>query len=322
MNISATRKVGGSTSASRTERNYAAGHPNSQFVENIDTRNNVLVRDDTDGHSNKNSYNAQKEETEKNTEISPSVAYVKNSIEALAVSGVFDEKEDHIGGQINIAAVPPRKSEILRSIEYYEKILPGLGVKIHLNSECSKDVMNKADALVVAIGAHDVNLKVAGSDGAKVVSSWDVLANKATPKGHCIVIGGGLVGTETAEYLLSKGNQVTIIEMLDKIANGESSTVMPLVMEDFNKGGVKQYVNTQVERIEDDGKRVVAKDMKTKKTIVIEGDATIMAVGSKKNELDLEGVSVPTYYVGDCAMDKTADIASAIRTAYKAANSI
>ncbi len=94
MNISATRKVGGSTSASRTERNYAAGHPNSQFVENIDTRNNVLVRDDTDGHSNKNSYNAQKEGTEKNTEISPSVAYVKNSIEALAVSGVFDEKED------------------------------------------------------------------------------------------------------------------------------------------------------------------------------------------------------------------------------------
>lgn len=62
--------------------------------------------------------------------------------------------------------------------------------------------------------------------------------------------------------------------------------------------------------------------MKTKKTIVIEGDATIMAVGSKKNELDLEGVSVPTYYVGDCALDKTADIASAIRTAYKAANSI
>ena len=93
MSISATRKVGSSTSASRTERNYAAGHPNSQFVENIDTRNNVLVRDDTDGHSNKDSYTPQKEE-DKNAEISPSVAYVKNSIEALAVSGVFDEKED------------------------------------------------------------------------------------------------------------------------------------------------------------------------------------------------------------------------------------
>ncbi len=94
MSISATRKVGSQTSSPRTERSYAAAHQNSQFVENIDTRNNVLVRDDTDGHNHQNPYPDEQKEKEEQTEISPSVAYVQGSIEALAVSGVLDNDTD------------------------------------------------------------------------------------------------------------------------------------------------------------------------------------------------------------------------------------
>lgn len=230
------------------------------------------------------------------------------------------EKEDQIGGQIRLAAVPPRKDELLRSIEYYNAILPGLGVNIHLNSEATKEIMNAADAVIVAVGAHDMTLPIPGAEGEGVVSSWDVLAGKASVCGHCAVIGGGLVGTETAEYLLEKGCTVSIIEMTDKIANGESSTILPTIMADFAKHGVKQYVNTKVSAIGQGGKAVRA--MAGEEEITIACDMVVMAVGSRKNVLDMEGITVPVYYAGDCAGERTASIAEAVRGGYKAANRI
>ena len=232
------------------------------------------------------------------------------------------EKADHAGGQIHLAAVPPRKREILRSVEYFEKILPELGVTIHLNTECTKEIMNDADAVIVAVGAHDFILPVPGADNENVVSSWDVLSGKAEVKGHCAIIGGGLVGTETAEYVLEKGCQVSVIEMLDQIANGESSTILPIIMKDFAQHDVKQYVNTKVNRIVNEGKTILATDTKEGKEISINCDTIIMAVGSKKNELDTEGVTVPVYYVGDCSGDRTASIAEAVRSGYAVANDI
>ena len=228
------------------------------------------------------------------------------------------EKSDRIGGQINIAAVPPRKDEILRSVAYYECILPALEVKIHLNTEATTEIMNAADAVIVAVGAHDVMLPIPGADGANVVSSWDVLAGTAEAKGHCVVIGGGLVGTETAEYLLEQGCTVSVVEMLDKIANGESSTILPTIMADFAKHDVKQYVGTKVLAIEPGA----VKAMQGEQEITIACDTVVMAVGSKKNELDLEGVTVPVSFAGDCSGERTASIAEAVRGGYKAANEL
>ena len=228
------------------------------------------------------------------------------------------EKEDRVGGQIHLAAVPPRKDEILRSVAYYECILPALGVNIHLNTKATVEIMNAADAVIVAVGAHDFLLPVPGADGANVVSSWDVLAGKAEVSGHCAVIGGGLVGTETAEYLLEKGCSVSIIEMVDKIANGESSTILPTILADFKAHNVQQFVNTKVSAIE----AGAVKATQGEEEITIPCDMVVMAVGSRKNVFDVEGVAVPVYYAGDCSGERTASIAEAIRGGYKAANEI
>ena len=232
------------------------------------------------------------------------------------------EKADRIGGQIHLAAVPPRKDEILRTVEYYDEILPALGVQVNLNTEVTKEIMNAADAVIVAVGAHDMRLPIPGADSANVVSSWDVLSGAAEAKGHCVVIGGGLVGTETAEYLVEKGCTVSIVEMMDKIANGESSTILPTIMAGFAKNGVKQYVNTRVSAIENDGKVVKALNTADNTEIVIDCDTVVMAVGSKKNVLDVEGVTAPITYAGDCSGERTAGILEAVRGGYKAANEI
>ena len=231
------------------------------------------------------------------------------------------EKEDKIGGQIHIAAVPPRKSEILRAVEYYEKILPSYAnVKVLLNTPVTKDAMNAADAVIVAVGAHNASIPIPGAES--TVSSWDILAGKVQANGHCVVIGGGLVGAETAEYLANNGCQVSVIEMMDKIAKEESSTVLPTMMKDFADHNVAQYINTKVSSIENGGKCVKALNTADNTELVIDCDMVVMAAGSVKNVFDVEGVTVPVYYAGDCSGERTAGISEAIRSGYKAANEI
>lgn len=234
---------------------------------------------------------------------------------------VYDTAKE-MGGQIQLAAVPPRKSEILRSVEYYQAILPALRVNLKLGTACTVADMNAADAVIVAVGAHNMMLPIPGADRDNVVSAWDVLAGKVQVNGNCAVIGGGLVGTETAEYLLEKGCQVSIVEMMDKIANGESSTILPHIQKDFAQGGVKEYVNTKVNSITADGKAILATDTADNTDVNIPCDYVVMAVGSKKNTFDVTGVTTPVYYAGDCSGDRTANIGSAIRTAYDVANAI
>lgn len=232
---------------------------------------------------------------------------------------VYDIAKE-IGGQIQLAAVPPRKSEILRAVEYYKEILPTLGVTVLLEQACSVEEMNQADAVIVAVGAENMILPISGADEKHVVSAWDVLAKTVSVSGRCVVIGGGLVGTETAEYLVEQGCRVSIVEMLDKIATGESSTILPIIMEDFKNHQVEQYTNTKVTAILTD--RVEAIQTKTQEKVEIPCDYIVMAVGSKKVAFSVDGVTKPVTFVGDCAGEKTADIAWAIRSGYQAANEI
>lgn len=228
------------------------------------------------------------------------------------------EKDDKIGGQIHLAAVPPRKSEILRAVTYYEKILPSLDIELKLNTEPSAGELNQYDAVLVAAGAHNMELPVP-VENSNVVSSWDVLIG-AGVTGTCAVLGGGLVGTETAEYLAAQGYKTVIIEMMDKIAAGESATVMPLITKDFEKHGVEQHVNTRVKEIRDNV--IYAENTKDHTEMTIHADTIVNALGSKKNEFDVSGITVPVTYIGDCSGERTADIAAAVRSGYHAANAL
>lgn len=227
------------------------------------------------------------------------------------------EKTDRLGGQINIACVPPRKDEILRSVKYYENVLPTM-VDIKMNHEPSFDELNAFDHVILAIGAHNMDLPMSVVNS-NVVSSWDVL-NGLDVTGKVVVLGGGLVGAETAEYLANKGLDVTIVEMMNKIAAQESETVLPLMQEDFAKHDVKQLVNTRVSEIKNNV--IYATNTTDNTNVELNTDVIVNALGSKKNLFDDSKLTVPFTYVGDCSGERTADIASAIRTGYKAANEI
>ncbi len=231
------------------------------------------------------------------------------------------DKDLKIGGQINIACVPPRKGEMRRSIVYYENVLKKLDVKFELGHEFTQEDAKDYDALVIATGAKSLKPHIEGIDNINVLDSWDVLAEKEIPYGKICVCGGGLVGAETAEYLASKGYDVSIIEMKDKIADGESSTILPFMMEDFKKHNAKQYVLHKISKFTDFGVEttVIDKDGNEIDKKFIECDTIVNALSSVKVLPDLTGVTKPIYYAGDCSGDRPSNIENAIKTAYDVA---
>lgn len=260
-------------------------------------------------------------ETKKNVVVVGGGIAGLEAARVLAVKGhtvTLVEKNDRLGGQVNLASVPPRKSEILRGVKYYEKVLPQLNVDIRMNTVMSNEELNGYDEVIIAAGAHNMDLPMP-VENSNVVSAWDVLSGKEVT-GKCVILGGGLVGAETAEYLANKGHEVTIVEMMERIAAQESQTVLPLMMKDFAEHNVQQMTNTKVASISNN--TVKAVNTKDNTEIEIKADTIVAALGSRKNVMDVTGITKPVHYVGDCSGERTADIASAIRTAYHTANAI
>ncbi len=228
------------------------------------------------------------------------------------------EKGYEIGGQVNIAAVPPRKGEMLRAIDYYRQVLPSLGIQVKLGTQPDTDTLNGFDHVIVAVGAKNMMLPIPGGNLPHVVSAWDVLAGRSLVFGKVAVIGGGLVGAETAEFLANQGAKVSIVELMPEIAKGESATVLPSLKADFAAHGVQEFVNTKLMEIKPE--HVVCENTQTQEPVTIPADFVVMAVGARANAFDCEGITATVHHVGDSV--RAADISNAIRTAYDAANSI
>ncbi len=236
---------------------------------------------------------------------------------------VLFERSTQLGGQLNIACVPPRKEEMRRATENLVHQVTSANVELRMGKAVTAEDVLKGnpDAVILAVGAASFAPAIPGKDGCNVCDAWKVLAGQQQVYGRVAVIGGGMVGCETAEYLAERGCQVSVIEMMDKIANGESNTILPTLMENYERFGVKQYVNHKVSKIEANDVHCEDKDGND---VVIPCDYVVMALGARPNQFDtsaFEAAGVPVSVVGDCG-ERAADISNAIRTAYDAANSL
>ena len=229
------------------------------------------------------------------------------------------EKSLQIGGQLLIASVPPRKEEMMRSINYYTNVLPELDVTFRLGQEFTSQDYNSFDEVIVATGANNAIIPVPGKDLPTVASAWDVLAKKEIVFGNVSVIGGGLVGVETAEYLASRGCKVTIIEMMDQIAKEESNTILPTLMRELEHYNVQIVTSAKLSEIKDDSVVVEKTVDDNTSTEEIASDFVVMAVGARKNLPELSDCPLPLHYIGDCAGERPSNIEHAIKSAYDVA---
>ena len=230
------------------------------------------------------------------------------------------EKTTSLGGQLNIACVPPRKEEMRRAAQDLIHAVCNAGVHLCMGQTRTAEQLKDAgfEAVINAVGAHSAAPRIPGIDSVNVADAWKVLAGEQQVYGTVAVIGGGMVGCETAEYLAARGCKVSVIEMMDKIAAGESTTILPTLLENYKTYGVEQYPSHKVKEFRMDA---VVCENKDGAEVTIPCDYIVLAMGARSNEFDaaaLEAASIPVYSIGDAA-GKAADISNAIRTGYETA---
>ena len=230
------------------------------------------------------------------------------------------EKTTTLGGQLNIACVPPRKEEMRRAAQDLIHAVCNAGVHLCMGQTRTAEQLKDAgfEAVINAVGAHSAAPRIPGIDSVNVADAWKVLAGEQQVYGTVAVIGGGMVGCETAEYLAARGCKVSVIEMMDKIAAGESTTILPTLLENYKTYGVEQYPSHKVKEFRMDA---VVCENKDGAEVTIPCDYIVLAMGARSNEFDaaaLEAASIPVYSIGDAA-GKAADISNAIRTGYDTA---
>lgn len=230
------------------------------------------------------------------------------------------EKTTTLGGQLNIACVPPRKEEMRRAAQDLIHAVCNAGVHLCMGQTRTAEQLKDAgfEAVINAVGAHSAAPRIPGIDSVNVADAWKVLAGEQQVYGTVAVIGGGMVGCETAEYLAARGCKVSVIEMMDKIAAGESTTILPTLLENYKTYGVEQYPSHKVKEFRMDA---VVCENKDGAEVTIPCDYIVLAMGARSNEFDaaaLEAASIPMYSIGDAA-GKAADISNAIRTGYDTA---
>ncbi len=211
------------------------------------------------------------------------------------------EKSDKLGGQMNLACVPPHKEYIHWAYEWFTGEVERQFVDVRMNEEATEDKIKEIspDVVIMAAGAVPADPPIPGIE--KAAQAWDILeGNTALPESKKVaVLGGGIVGCELANMMAEKGCEVSLIEMLPTIANG-LEPANRLDMEAEIKGNnIDVHTNSKVTEIKDDGVCYEA-DGEAQE---ISTDCVVVALGNKPcgceltEALQADGIDVTT--IGD-----------------------
>ncbi len=218
------------------------------------------------------------------------------------------EKNSDLGGNLIPASVPGFKGDYRLLIDYLSTQVKKLGVKIELNTEATKERVlgMKPDVAFLATGARplvpDIEGIEKGLETGKVMTAVDSLLSEEKADDPIVIIGGGLVGCETALYLArEQGRSVTIVEVLDSVAlDMVWANALDLVRL-LDLAEVKIMTNIRVREITDTGLIVIDGQ---NKEIDMEAGTIILAAGMKPHRELVEALAdmeLPEVYtIGDC----------------------
>lgn len=228
------------------------------------------------------------------------------------------EKESKAGGQINLACRPPYKQEVSKWIIYLLNECARYGVDIRYQSEATPSLIEQLNPQIVilATGAKPIVLPVEGSES--LIQANDVLSGSINILGgNVAIIGGGMVGMETAEYILhhARGNaRVTLIEMMDAIGQGMVPNNLVPTLKRFKEEGVQTITSAKVQSIHDG---TITVETKQGQVSYPGFTHVVCAVGSKPWNPLYEGLKdrFETYVIGDA--NGVAQALEAVRAAYE-----
>jgi NADPH-dependent 2,4-dienoyl-CoA reductase/sulfur reductase-like enzyme len=214
------------------------------------------------------------------------------------------DQQKKLGGQLNLAVIPPHKEELKNILEYLSYQMKALKIPVTLGVRVDSALIQKTkpDVVVVATGSKPALPVFEGSPLPKVLTPQEVLEKKLPKEESYLVMGGGSLGCELAEYLAEKGKKVSVVEILGQIAPDAESNARKLLLQRLAEKKVPVYTRSRLQRCEgnkacgvnDSGERVE-----------VPADVVVAAMGAQPAPLSVKGLekmkpAPEVYTIGDC----------------------
>lgn len=242
---------------------------------------------------------------------------------------VLCEKDAELGGLMRIAAVPIAKQDLTRLIQYMARRLEGAGVEVRLNCTVDKAMLEgefKGWEVIAGAGAQPI--VVPAFTGFKQwMTADDVLAGRAFPGRKIVVIGGGSVGCETADYLAPlvndlypRNREITLLEMAPGVMASESGPGRSLLVQRMMAKGVQMICGAKVEKV-DESSIWYTRD--GQQHCIADADTLVLAMGYKADpalEEMLKAAGASYHLIGDA--NKVGTIKDAIGAGYETAKAL
>ncbi|MCJ7515833.1 MAG: FAD-dependent oxidoreductase, partial [Dehalococcoidia bacterium] len=234
---------------------------------------------------------------------------------------ILYEKDKALGGQVNIAGIPPKKDIYKEVILSRAKAIKELGVEVHTGQKLTPELVKQIapDVLIVATGSKPLVPNIPGIGQKNIITAAEALKG-AKIGDKVIVVGGGLVGCETADYLAQQGKEVTVVEMLRHTARDIGPSARYFLRRRMAEKGIKILTSTTVEEIVDGGVRVKTGEASQLLSPV---DTVVLATGAESvNELEpkVKDMVPEVYVIGDAA--KPGKIMAAVEQAAELARKL
>jgi 2,4-dienoyl-CoA reductase-like NADH-dependent reductase (Old Yellow Enzyme family)/thioredoxin reductase len=211
------------------------------------------------------------------------------------------EKDKEWGGQLRYAGKPPFKGVYQEWGAWLGAQAKKMGVNLHPGMEVTEKMIQEGnpEAVILAAGGEKIVPDIPGIDLPHVADAWQILSGETAPKKHALVIGGGLIGMETADFLSQKGAQVTLVEVLKRSPVLKITSHGYMLHTRLREASCKLLFDTAVKRIEPSS--VILLSQGTEE-VLSPIDQVVIAVGLKASEglkKFLESQGIRHFVVGD-----------------------
>lgn len=229
------------------------------------------------------------------------------------------EKEKKIGGKLELVAAPEYKKHYLDYLSYLQLEVEKSEIRVCTEVEANADVIEKyqPDTVIIAAGAQPIIPPIPGIENA--VTADDILSGRRKVRGTVIIVGGGLVGCETAHVLAGQGGKVHIVEMQDDVLKDTSYVTRHSQLDVLAATGAQIHVNTKLKAVKKDG--ILAEHNGTEEKL--NADYTVLAMGYRNKSTlyeKLQDLVEEVYQIGD--FRQTRKIADAVNEGYQIAKNI
>ena len=220
------------------------------------------------------------------------------------------EASDGLGGQFVLAGKSPGKQEIEQAVHWHADKTARLGIEFHCGITVTPELIEKErpDAVIIAVGSEPITPRIPGVGQPHVFGSHELLSGRTpAPQGRVLVIGGGAVGVEVAEFLAARGADCTVMEQRRRIGGDMGYLRRMCIEPDFEKYGIKQLTAASCEEIGPNWVSYIKNGQQERLLC----DAVVIAVGAaSRDSSELQKccatLDIPFHIIGDAKQARNA----------------